>query len=45
MRLAGKRAFVSGGRQGIGRGIVAAYLAEGAEVITGTASTWPTRMR
>jgi len=34
MRLAGKRAFVSGGRQGIGRGIVAAYLAEGAEVIT-----------
>ncbi len=34
MRLAGKRAFVTGGRQGIGRGIVAAYLAEGAEVIT-----------
>ena len=34
MRLAGKRAFISGGRQGIGRGIVAAYLTEGAEVIT-----------
>ena len=33
-RLAGKRAFVTGGRQGIGRGIVAAFLAEGAEVTT-----------
>ena len=34
MRLAGKRAFVSGGRQGIGRGIVDAFVAEGAEVTT-----------
>lgn len=33
-RLAGKRAFVSGGRQGIGAGIVARFLEEGAEVIT-----------
>ena len=32
MRLAGKRAFVTGGRQGIGLGIVEAFLAEGAEV-------------
>ena len=34
MRLQGKRAFVTGGRQGIGRGIVDAFIAEGAEVIT-----------
>jgi len=33
MRLAGKRAFVTGGRQGIGRGIVDQFKAEGAEVI------------
>lgn len=32
MRLAGKRAFVTGGRQGIGRGIVDAFLREGAIV-------------
>ncbi len=34
MRLAGKRAFVTGGRQGIGRGIVDAFISEGSRVIT-----------
>ncbi|CUK15592.1 3-oxoacyl-[acyl-carrier-protein] reductase FabG [Shimia thalassica] len=34
MRLSGKRAFVTGGRQGIGRGIVDMFMTEGAEVIT-----------
>jgi NAD(P)-dependent dehydrogenase (short-subunit alcohol dehydrogenase family) len=34
MRLSGKRAFVTGGRQGIGLGIVERFIAEGAEVIT-----------
>lgn len=34
MLLAGKRAFVTGGRQGIGRGIVDAFMTEGAEVVT-----------
>jgi 2-keto-3-deoxy-L-fuconate dehydrogenase len=34
MKLEGKIAFVTGGRQGIGRGIVDAFVAEGAHVIT-----------
>ena len=34
MRLKGKKALVTGGRQGIGRGIVEAFLTEGAEVLT-----------
>lgn len=33
-RLSGKRAFVTGGRQGIGRAIVDAFLAEAADVTT-----------
>ena len=44
MRLAGKKAFVTGGRQGIGRSIVDAYLAEGAEVVTCGRGTVPIDM-
>ncbi len=34
MRIASKRAFVTGGKQGIGRGIVESFTAEGATLIT-----------
>ena len=43
-RLARKRAFVTGGRQGIGRGIVDAFVAEGAEVLTCGQGAAPARL-
>ncbi len=43
-RLEGKRAFVTGGRQGIGRSIIEAYLSEGAEVVTCGRGTAPDAM-
>ena len=44
MRLAGKHAFVTGGRQGIGRGIVDAFLREGATVTTCGRGARPDRL-
>jgi len=42
MRLAGKSAIVTGGRTGIGRGIVDLFIAEGADVVTCGRSAGPT---
>ena len=44
MRLAGKHAFVTGGRQGIGRGIVDTFLREGATVTTCGRGARPDRL-
>ncbi len=39
--LKGKRALVTGGRQGIGRGIVDRFVSEGASVLTCGRGQWP----